>query len=410
MENKFQMNSRERVLKTIQHQEPDRIPIDLGSTIVTGISATKYHELKQYLGFRINHTRIFDVYLMLAQIDLEVLDQLAVDTIMVPWLMRRDRWGIRLDNWKSWEHPKGFTAEVPSNFSPDIMPDGTLLMIKDGRVFAKMPPSGFYFDYLENERRIGDNLPDTEKARYALLTDEELEFIQSTAKFLFDETDKALVGDAGGQDLDIVGSYDEWLMLLAAEKEYMSEFYTKRAESVIENLKLYHQAVGELIQVIFFGQDFGMQDRELLSPRTFKEIIFSPYKQIFDWIHKNTTWKVMFHSDGSLVNILPLMIEMGIDILNPVQCTAAGMNPSYLKSTFGDRLVFWGAGVDTQDVLPYGTVDQVREQVYQRISVFAPEGGYIFSPVHNIQDDVPVENIIAAYEAAKESGFYSDLA
>jgi uroporphyrinogen decarboxylase len=400
------MNSRERIIKTLQHDEPDRVPIDLGSTIVTGIAATKYDELKKYLESPQTLTKIYDVYLMLAQPEIEILDRLGVDTIMVPWLIRRDRWGVRLDSWKKWAHPAGFEAQVPSNFNPIISDDGTLSMARDGEIFAKMPPSSYYFDYIESKRRVGGNLPDTETARYAPLMDEELDFIQKTAKYLFEETDKALVGDSGGQDLDIVGSYDEWLMFLAAEKDYMKEFYAKRAESVVANLELYHQAVEDRIQVIFFGQDFGMQDRELFSKSTFIEIMVPPYKTIFDWIHKNTDWKVLFHSDGSLVNILPLMIEMGVDILNPVQCTAAGMDPEYLKSTYGDQLVFWGGGIDTQSVLPNGTKEQVRDQIKDRIKLFGPGGGFVFSTIHNIQADVPVENILSAFEAAREYGKY----
>jgi uroporphyrinogen decarboxylase len=399
------MTSRDRVLKAINHQEPDRVPIDLGSTIVSGISPAKYGELREHLGLGSHPIRVYDVYLMLAEVELEVLDWLNCDTVMLPWLMRRDRWGIRLDAWRPWRLSGGTPVEVPANFRPERDGQGSLLLVKDGRPWAKMPREGFYFDLIE-ERRIGQELPDTETARYAPLTDEELEFIQAYAERLYRETDKALIGDGGGMDLDIVGSFEEWLMLLAAQKGYMDEFYTNRVDSVIANLKLYRQAVGDRIAVIFFGQDFGMQDRELLSPRMFQDLIAGHYRRIFAWIHQHTDWKVMFHSDGSIFNLLPMMADMGVDILNPVQCTAANMEPKRLKRMFGDRLVFWGGGVDSTTVLLSGTDQEVRKQVRERIRTFAPGGGYVFSPVHNIQPDVPVENVVAAYEAAAEYGQY----
>ncbi len=165
---------------------------------------------------------------------------------------------------------RGIAVEIPENFHPKVDTNGDLEMILDGVAIARMPKDGYYFDYIESQRAVGTNLPETEAARYALLTDEELNFIEATAQTLFENTDKGLVGDGGGSDLDIIGSYDEWLMLLAAEPDYMAEFYTKRVESVIANLELYAQAVKDHIQIIFFGQDFGMQDRELVSPRMFQ--------------------------------------------------------------------------------------------------------------------------------------------
>jgi uroporphyrinogen decarboxylase len=400
------MNSRQRIQAAINHEIPDRVPLDLGSTIVTGIAATKYAELINHLGFNISAPRIYDVYLMLAQPDLELLNHLEVDTVQLPWLMRRDRWGIRLDQWKDWMHPRGTKFEVPANFNPVQAKDGSLLMQRDGAIFAKMPVDGHYFDYIESQRAVGTNLPDTEAARYSPLTDEELRFLETTSLELYRGTDKALIGDGGGQDLDIVGSYDEWLMLLAADPNYIQDFYAKRAESVIVNLEMYSQVVADRIEVIFFGQDFGMQDRPLLSPRSFEQIMVPPYKKIFDWIHTHTPWKVMFHSDGSLIKLLPMMLDMGIDILNPIQVTAKGMDPDRLKQEFGDRLVFWGGGVDSQTTLPHGTPDEVREQVLERMTILSPGGGYVFSPVHNILSDVPVENILSAYSTAREFGEY----
>ena len=166
---------------------------------------------------------------------------------------------------------------------------------------------------------------------------------------------------------------------------------------------------GRRIFAIFFGQDFGTQRGELIAPEMFRKLIAPYYKKIFSWIHENTCWKVFFHCCGSIYKLIPILIDCGVDILNPVQCEATGMDPSRLKKEFGDKLVFWGGGIDTQTILAKGTVDEVRQQVKERIKILSPEGGFVFNPVHNIQHGVPSENILACYDAAWEYGSCFDF-
>jgi len=190
--------------------------------------------------------------------------------------------------------------------------------------------------------------------------------------------------------------------------EYIKEIYSRQTEAAIENLKLYRQAVGDRISVIFMsGTDFGSQRGEMISPDIYRRLYLPFHKRMNDWVHANTTWKTFFHCCGSIYHLIPSFIEAGVDILNPVQCSAANMDPQRLKDEFGDRVVFWGGGIDTQKTLPFGTPDEVRAQAAERIRIFAPGGGYVFNAIHNIQAKTPVENIAAMFEAAREHGRYS---
>lgn len=183
---------------------------------------------------------------------------------------------------------------------------------------------------------------------------------------------------------------------------YIKEVYEFQTEVAIKKLKQYKEAVGEKIQVIqISGTDFGTQRSEFISPDMYREFYKPYHKKVNDWVHENTTWKTMYHSCGSLVKLLDDFVEVGIDILNPVQCSAAGMEPKFLKEKYGSKLVFWG-GVDTQKTLPFGTPGEVREEVLERLEIFAPGGGFVFNTIHNIQWQTSVENILAIFEAIKE--------
>lgn len=184
---------------------------------------------------------------------------------------------------------------------------------------------------------------------------------------------------------------------------YIKEIFDYQTEIAIKNLSLYQEAVGNKIQAIYVsGTDFGTQNSELTSPKVFRDIYKPYYTRINRWIHDNTNWKTFYHSCGSIVNLLDDFVEMGVDILNPVQCSAKGMNPEFLKNNYGDKLVFWGGGIDTQDTLPFGRPEQVREQTLERLKIFSKEGGYIFNPIHNIQAETPMDNLRAMFDAVNE--------
>jgi uroporphyrinogen-III decarboxylase len=264
-----------------------------------------------------------------------------------------------------------------------------------------MPKDGYYFDYLEDS--YSDEYTDVDAMQFETWTEKDFRFIEKTAEDLYRNTSKALVGDFG-INLGRPFSFQEWMIALLTEKEYIKEYYDKKSDHIITILESYREAVTDRIAIIFFGHDFGTQKGELISPQIFDEMVAPYYRKIFFWIRENTNWKVLFHTCGSVFNIIPRLIDIGVDILNPVQTSAARMDPALLKETFGNRIIFWGGGVDTQKTLPFGSVEEVREEVQTRIKVLGKGGGFIFNPVHNIQKGVPPENIAACYDTAFESG------
>ena len=373
------MNSRERVGLAVNHQEPDRVPVDLGSVESTSIAAIAYHALKEYLGLDTHEpVQVSDVFQMLADVELEILDRLHIDTVNVPMLNLS--FGSHYGRWRSWCLPDGTPVKVPEDLK--IVEDGKggYLAVDKGLPRARMPKDGFYFDTIEKvdglgplirgRHSLGGARPDPKTARYPLLTDTELRFVQQQAKRLYEETDKALMGNPH-LNITEIGSFEDWFVLLATEPNYVADCYGEQADSIIENLELYHEAVGDRLLANYFGQDFGMQTGEMISPRMFREKMMPPYQLIFDWVHNYTTWKVFFHCCGSIYHIIPDLISVGVDILNPIQTRAARMEPTALKQEFGDRLCFWGGGVDVQE-LPFMSVDQVQNQVRERIEAFAP--------------------------------------
>jgi uroporphyrinogen decarboxylase len=407
------MNARERVLRAINHQEPDRVPIDLGSVESTGIAAMAYHALTEYLGLDGGgRVRVSDVFQMLADVELEILDRLHVDTVNVPML--KLSFGSHYGRWRPWELFDGTPVLVPEDFQFVGDGKGGYLAINGGLPVARMPRDGYYFDTIEKvegldpvirgRHSLGGTLPDPKEARYPLLTDEELAFLEQQVRLLYEDTDKALMGNPH-LNITEIGSFEDWFILLVTEPGYVADCYAEQADSIITNLGLFYQAAGDRLVATYFGQDFGTQRGEMISPGTFREVMAPPYRTIFRWVHDNTSWKVFFHSCGSIYRILPDLVDIGVDILNPVQTGAARMDPGTLKREFGDRLVFWGGGIDVQQ-LPFMSVEEVRAQVRDRIRTFASGGGFVFCPTHNIQAGTPAENVVAAYDTAYEWGSY----
>ena len=418
------MNSRQRVLKAVNFEKPDRVPIDLGAMRASGINASLYTKLKKRMGIE-TPTKILDTMQILAVLEPEVLDLLHCDVlplegISARWLGQPAAEGVRR---KIFDGTEVFFAP-----GTDIRedPDGSwILHDRAGGRMARMPHNGVYFDFLRDTmsgRRIDPNLfrPSQD------VPDEELEALSRRAKFLYENTDKALLG--WGAALSLMGlsalladnitqgSLDQWLIMLMTEKQTAHEMMGRYAESVIARLHLYHQAVGDACFAWGIGSDdSGTQQAELIPPELYVEMIKPYYKQVCTWIHANTNWKTFLHSCGSVTRYIPEWIDAGIDILNPVQISAANMQPEKLMAEFGGKIVFWGGGCDTQQVLPRATTEEVREHVRHNLEVFGQgtrggqeDGGYVFTQVHNIQQNVPVENVEAMFEAAYEFGRIGD--
>ena len=408
------MNSRERVLRAINFQQPDRVPIDLGGIRASGINAVVYDQLKQRMGIN-TPTKIHDSMQILAELELVVLDRLHVDVVPLEgasatWARQEASQGVKRRLFC------GLEVYFPPKTRITEEPDGSwVLRNPAGEPYARMPKNGFYFDFLRPTMAARRIVPSAFHPRDTV-PEEELRALAEHARYLYTYTDKAILG--WGASLSVLGlsalladnitqgSLDEWLIMLMTEKETAHEMMGRYVDAVIKCLEQYYQAVGDYCSIWgVASDDAGTQKGELIAPDLFAEMIKPHYKRLCDWVHTHTPWKTYLHSCGSIYHYIPHWIEAGIDILNPVQISADNMEPERLMKDFGGKIVFWGGGCDTQRVLPLGTPAEVREHVRHNLSVFASgRGGYVFNQVHNIQQNVPVENVEAMFAAAYEFG------
>ncbi len=393
------MNSRERVLCALRHEQPDRVPIDVGGTRQSGIAASTYHRLKAHIGID-SPTRVYDLYQMLAEIERPVMARFGADVV---GLNRPEvTFGIRNTDWKQWTMFDGTPVEVPGGFNPVTEPSGDLVIVCDGQPIARMPKDGFYFD--RTEKYPGAAHVDLDQYQAPRLDEHVLTHYRAQAEALYQNTDYAIIAPMGPPyELFYglgTGDFESWMMTLAAEPDYVTALYEKLTDAWLDNLQRFVDAVGDRVQILQINDDFGTQQSLFLSVEMYRRLVMPFYQRGIDWIHKNTDMKVFLHSDGAIFPLIPSLIETGFDILNPVQTSAAGMDARKLKDEFGDRLVFWGASLDCQKTLPYETVEDVVREVQQHLDIFAPGGGYVFTSVHNVQAGVPPENVVAMYDTA----------
>lgn len=400
------MNSRQRVLRALSHQQPDRVPIDLGATRQSGIAASTYHRLKRHLGIR-TPTRVYDLYQMLAEVERPVMERFGADVVGLnrPCVA----FGIRNEDWKPWHLFDGTPVEVPGGFNPLTKPNGDLLLLgPDGTPMAQMPHGGYYFDRLD--KYPGAAHVDPETLQPPMLSAEDCDHLGAEAEAWWESSELAIMA-AMGPPYELffglgTGDFQAWMITLATEPDYVTALYERLTDAWLENLRRFVTAVGDRVQILQFNDDLGTQDAPFLSLPMFRELIMPHYKRGLDWIHENTGMKVFMHNDGAIFDFIPTLIEMGVDILNPVQTTAKGMDAVKLEDEYGERICFWGGSCDCQGTLAFGTPDDVAREVRQSIEVFAPGGGYVLASVHNIQAGVPPENVVALFDTALEAGRY----
>jgi hypothetical protein len=357
---------------------------------------------------------------MLGLVEDDLKEAIGVDVTPLPG--RTTMFGFENRNWRPWLF-NGLEVLVPEGFRTTVEPEkgGTLIYPKgdmSARPSGHMPKDGFFFDAIIRQRPINleDLDPTDNTEQYAPLTDAELEGIEEDARAV-DTGDYAVfaspvntaLGDIAfvpGPDLiDPRGVRDvaEWYMLTASHPEVVHKIFERQVKIGINNMEKIHSRVGSAIDVIFLcGTDFGTQTSSFCSVRTFDSLWKPHYAELCNWIHKNTTWKVFKHSCGSSERFFESMIDAGIDIINPVQCSAKGMDPRILKQKYKGRLVFWGGGIDTQKTLPFGTPTEVRAEVLERCQIFSEGGGFVFNSIHNVLAGTPVENMVAMIDAVKE--------
>jgi uroporphyrinogen decarboxylase len=396
------MTSRERVLRAINHQEADRVPIDLGATRQSGISASAYHQLKKHLGLN-TPTQMVDLIQLLAEVEQPIMDRLGVDAVGVFRNDTNPGLGIRKENWKPWRLFDDTPVLVPGGFNPVLEPEGSYAMIRNGVPIARMPKDGFYFERVE--KYPGAAHVDVDKWQPSVWSNEDLECVQARSEWLSKNTDYALVCCVNPpQELFTgmgTGDFEAWWTTFGSEPEYVHELFDKTTTVWLANLKRFAQAVGNKVHILQITDDFGTQQSLLLSIKMFRELILPYYKRGLDWVHQNTKMKTMLHSDGAIFNLIPSLIEMGVDILNPVQVNAKSMDPVKLKQAYGDKIVFWGGSADCQQTLAFGTPEDVAREVEANVKAFAPGGGLVCAGVHNIQTGVPPENVVALFDTAR---------
>ncbi len=407
------MTSRQRVRRAINFEKPDRVPIDLGATRASGINAVVYGKLKQRLGLE-SPTKLADSMQILAQVELDVVQRLHIDVMPI------DAAGAA---WASADAIRGVRKRLfcgeqvcfPPSTDIGQRPDGSwVLRDAGGRAYARMPKDGYYFDFIRPT--MAGRIEPAAFQPDDTVSDEQLQAVADRAKFLYENTDKALLGWGASismlglswllSDNITQGSLDEWLIMLMTEKETAHDMMGRYVDAVIKRTELYHQALHDRCMIWgVASDDAGTQRGGLIAPELFAEMIVPHYRRLCDWVHANTNWKTFLHSCGSIHDYIGQWIDAGVDILNPVQISAAHMEPQRLRQDFGPKVVFWGGGCDTQNVLPSASPQAVKDHVRENLKSFGRgDGGYVFCQVHNIQQDVPVDNVVAMLEAAYEFG------
>lgn len=416
------MTSRQRILETINHRQPDRVPVDLGATGQTGMNASTLYRLRKALGLEEHPIEISEIFQLLGKVDPDMMQYAGADVIGLN--NPSNMFGVPDGPLKPFRMPDGTPTLIAQGNEYDVAEDGSVYMYPQGNrsvgPSGHMPAGGSFFDNINRAPEFDeDDLTPAEdfKDDFGILDDATARYLEEKSKALYEGTDYAIIGNLGGAGLGDsamvpgphvlapkgIRKFDDWLMAHMLYPEYIQEVFEMQTQTMLKNLEIYRQAVGDRIQIVWIsGTDFGTQNGEFFRPEVFRELYKPYYQRINDWVHQNTPWKTFYHCCGSIVNYLDDFVEMGVDILNPVQLSARGMDAHMLKEKYGDKLVFWGGGVDTQQTLPFGTPEQVRQQVKERLDILSKDGGYVFAPIHNVVAKTPVENLIAMYEAVKE--------
>jgi hypothetical protein len=422
------LSSRERVALALNHIQPDRVPLDLGGSAVTGMHVTSVYRLRQALGLDEPGTpvKVVEPYQLLGEIEPDLMDAVGADVTGL--VSTKTLFGFKNEGWKPWTMSDGTPVLVPEGFNTEPEPNGDILMYPEGDRSAppsgRMPSGGWYFDTIVRQPPIDDDDLDVEDnlEEFGPVSEEELAHFEREADRLHTETDRAILANFGGtgfgdiamvpapflKDPKGIRDVEEWYVSTITRRDYIYAVFERQCEIALANLERIYAVVGDRITVVFItGTDFGTQNGPFISSKAYRGLFMPFHKQLNNWVHSHTPWKTFIHSCGSVVALIPDFIEAGFDILNPVQCSAAGMDPATLKKRFGDQVTFWGGGVDTQRTLPFGTPAQVREEVRGRIAALAPGGGFVFNTIHNVQPLVPAENLLALYKALAEYGSYS---
>jgi hypothetical protein len=414
------MNGKQRVQAALSHTDGP-VPVDFGSNAVTGMHVSVVAALREHFGLDQHPVKVNEPYQMLGEIEDDLKEALGIDVegIYPPKTM----FGFSAAGGKEWCTPWGQVVLVPDGFVTTTAENGDVLIYPQGDPGAppsgRMPSSGYFFDTIIRQEPLPDddclNVEDNLE-EFGPIAEVDLDYFASEAERL-SASGRAVMANFGGTGLgDIalvpapmltrpkgIRDITEWYISTVARQEYVHEIFSRQTEIALQNLKRIHERVGNIPDVMMLcGTDFGTQDSTFCSAETFRSLYLPYYRRMTDWIHANTTWKVFKHSCGAVFDFMPLFIEAGFDVINPVQISARGMDREALKREFGRDLAFWGGGVDTQRTLAFETPDDVRAEVTDGCRVFSQGGGFVFNAVHNVQAKSPTENVVAMFEAVRE--------
>jgi uroporphyrinogen decarboxylase len=411
------MNSRERVIAAINHKQPDKVPVDLSATPSSGISAIAYSNLISHIGRKHLPVMIYDVVQQLAQPDDSILELFGVDVIDIGRAFNE-----RKEDWKPTTLANGDKAFYPVWYNPVKQADGSFLTFDDDgrKVLSKMPVGATFFDqcyfpYVDGYPSDYSGL-DSEMHRIMWARDAHSpwdhagendfwENLRKKAIHLRQTTDKALLIVCGCNLFEwgtFLRRMDNFLMDLMCDQDNVEKLLDELLKRHLSTLEKVCNSVGDIADIIRFGDDLGMTSGPFMSPEIYRKLFKPRHKILCDYVKTHSSMHTFIHSCGSIALLMPDLIDAGIEIFNPVQTNSSGMDPTVLKREFGAHCTFWGGGIETAGMLNEGSPERIREQVLERMEIFSNGGGYVFNTVHNILPDVPPQNIIAMFEAVKE--------
>jgi uroporphyrinogen decarboxylase len=409
------MTARERILTSIAHKEPDAIPIDLGSTPSSGISAIAYNRVKEHLGINGEPTKVYDVVQQLAEPSEAIIDRFDVAALDIGRTFTTDP-----DDWYDITLADGSTAQYPAWFTPKLSEDGAWHAAnKNGLEIARMPEGATFFDqthfpyidgYPDNYAKLGDAMDTVLWSAFVHSPWDkagEKDFwqnLRTRALELREQTDKALVIVAGCNLFEwgtFLRRMDNFLMDIYLEPDQVERLLDALLEVHLETLGHVCEAVGDVADIIRFGDDLGMDSGPFMAPELYRKLFYPRHKQLCEYVHSNSQMHTYLHSCGSISTVLPHLIDAGFEVINPVQTNVQHMDPAFLKMEFGKDVTFWGGGADTRYVLNRKSPEEVSEHVKQQVDILGKDGGFVFAAIHNIMPDVPPENVVAMFDTVK---------
>lgn len=418
------MTSRQRLSAAINRQQVDKLCVDFGAGGQTGMGVCAVHRLRRAVLSQNDYkVKVIEPSQMLGEIDEPLRKVLQLDVVGVR--PPRTMFGFVNEGYKPFTMPAdGTEVLVPERFNYTRDDNGDLYMYPAGdtsvEACAKMPATGYFWDALRRQDPIDDDKldPIDNCEEFGYLSDDDVAYFENQVNDYYENTDAgiyltfpalafgdiALVPAPWLKHPKGIRDVEEWYISTVTRRDYVYKVFKTQCEIGLANIEKLAPVLGDKVQVVFVsGTDFGTQRGPFISPQAYRDL-YKPFQKVInDKIHELTNWKIFIHSCGSIYKLIPDMIEAGFDILNPVQCSAAEMDPVRLKKEFGDALVFWGGGVDTQQTLPFGTPQDVYDQVRRRIDIFSENSGFVFNSIHNIQSNVPTENILAMFRAIDDA-------